>query len=115
MRLWGSIATIAVLCTVSTPAQASLSGKWQGATNAGTEIVLDLTASDASLTGSLTRDGQTSTLSDGKISKNAFTFTAQVNDRTEKFAGELAGDEIRIWLERQGPERAIVLKRDKRK
>jgi hypothetical protein len=115
MRLWGSIAAIAVLCTVTTPAQASLTGKWQGVTNAGAEIALDLTARDATLTGSLTRDGQTSTLSDGKISKNTFTFTAQINNQTEKFAGELLGDEIKIWLERQGAERAIVLKREKRK
>ena len=88
MRLWGSIVAIAVVCTVTTPAQPSLTGKWQGVTNAGAEIALDLTARDATLTGSLTRDGQTSTLSDGKISKNTFTFTAQLNNQTEKFAGE---------------------------
>src|SRR5262245_11061583 len=115
MKLWGSVAAIAVLCTVTMPAQGSLAGKWQGETNNGAQLVLDLTVKETALTGTLTRDGQSSTLSEGKVSKTTFSFTAQVNDRTEKFAGEFADDEMKIWLERQGPERAIVLKRGKRK
>ena len=45
------------------------------------------------------------------MSENTFTFKAKLNDQTETFSGELAGDEIKVWLDRQGPERAIVLKR----
>ena len=112
MRL---VIALAVVLSASAQAPSSLTGKWRGTTNAGAELVLDLTAKDASLTGTLTRDGQSSTLSDGKISKNTFTFTAQINDQVERFAGELAADEIKIWLERQGADRAILLKRDTRK
>jgi ABC-type branched-subunit amino acid transport system ATPase component len=115
MKLLGSVAAIAVLCALTTAAQSSLTGKWQGETNNGAQLVLDLTVKETILTGTLTRDGQSSALSDGKVSKNTFTFTAQINDRTEKLAGELAGDEIKIWLERQGSDRAIVLKREKHK
>ena len=115
MKLSALIAAVAVLCAVTVAAQDALTGKWQGETNNGAQLVLDLTVKDGVLTGTLTRDGQSSPLADGKVSKNTFAFTAQINDRTEKLAGELAGDEIRIWLERQGPERAIVLKREKRK
>jgi hypothetical protein len=115
MKLSALIAAVAVLCAVTVAPQDALTGKWQGETNNGAQLVLDLTVKDGVLTGTLTRDGQSSPLADGKVSKNTFAFTAQINDRTEKLAGELAGDEIRIWLERQGPERAIVLKREKRK
>src|SRR5262245_46921402 len=114
MKGMGSIVTLVAVLSVSAQ-QAALTGKWHGATNAGAELVLDLAAKEATLTGTLTRDGRTSTLSDGKISKNTFTFSAQLNDQAEKFAGEVAGDQIKIWLERQGPERAIMLKREKAK
>jgi hypothetical protein len=115
MTRLGSVAAMAVLCVITTLAQASLTGTWQGETPNGAQLVLDLTAKESAVTGSLTRDGQTAPVSDGKVSKSTFTFSAQVNDRTEKFSGELAGDEIKLWLDRQGPERAIVLKRLKGK
>jgi hypothetical protein len=95
-------------------AEHGLTGKWQGATASGTEIVLDLTATETSLTGTLTRSGQTVTISDGKVSKNTFTFKATLNDQTEGFSGTLAGDEVKVWLDRQGPERAALLKRVKK-
>jgi hypothetical protein len=91
--------------------EASLTGKWQGATTSGTEIILDLTATDTSLTGSLTRKGETVPISDGKVSKKTFTFKASINDQTEAFTGTLTGDELKVWLDRQGPERAALLKR----
>jgi hypothetical protein len=115
MKVLGSVAAMAVLFAVTLSGQASLTGKWQGETNNGAQLVLDLTVKETVLTGTLTRDGQSSAISDGNVSKNTFSFSAQVNDRAEKFAGEFTGDEIKIWLERQGPERAIVLKREKRK
>jgi hypothetical protein len=113
MKGIGSIIALVVVLSASAYAQAALTGKWRGTTNAGAELVLDLIAKETTLTGTLTRDGQTSTLSDGQISKNTFTFSAQVSDRVETFAGQVTGDEITIWLERQGPERAIMLKREK--
>jgi hypothetical protein len=92
-------------------AEPGLTGKWQGTTASGTEIILDLTATETSLTGRLTRNGQTVTISDGKVSKDTFTFNAFVNDQAEAFTGKLAGDEVKVWLNRQGPDRAALLKR----
>ena len=36
-----------------------------------------------------------------------------MNERAETFSGEYKGDEIRVWLERQGPSKAVVLTRVK--
>jgi hypothetical protein len=47
------------------------------------------------------------------VSKNTFTFKATLNDQTEGFTGELVRDKIKMWLDRQGPARAAVLKRIK--
>ncbi len=90
---------------------AGVTGKWQGKTPNGFEIVLDLNATDTALTGTLARNGQVVPIADGKVSKETFTFKATLNDQTEGFTGEFAEDEMRVWLDRQGPERAAVLKR----
>jgi hypothetical protein len=92
-------------------AESALTGKWQGQTPNGAELVLDLTATGTALTGTLTRNGQPATVTDGKVSKNTFTFKATMNDQTEGFTGEFARDEMRLWLDRQGREKAAVLKR----
>ena len=76
-------------------------------------LVLDVTVKGETLTGTLTRNDQSSPLSDGKVTSNTFTFKATLNERTETFSGEHKGDEIRIWLERQGPSKAVVLTRVK--
>lgn len=94
-------------------AQQALTGKWQGQTPNGFSVELDLTATDKTVTGTMTREGQTETIAEGKVAKNTFSFKATVNKQTEGFAGELDGDVIKVWLERQGPERAAVLKRVK--
>lgn len=95
-------------------AESALTGKWQGETPNGAEIVLDLTATETALTGTLTRNGQPATVTDGKLSKNTFTFKATINDQTEGFTGEFARDEMKVWLDRQGQDRAVVLKRVKK-
>lgn len=92
-------------------AEPGLTGTWQGTTTSGTEIILDLTATDTSLSGSLTRQGQTVAISDGRVSKETFTFKASINDQTEAFTGTLAGDEVKVWLDRQGADKAALLKR----
>jgi hypothetical protein len=114
MRWFSVLGAMVLACSIALAAQDALNGRWEGQTNAGATIVLDLTAKGATLTGTLTRDGQSSPLSEGKVSKASFTFKATINDQSEGFSGELVGDEIKIWLDRQGPERAIVLKRVKR-
>jgi len=111
-RVLTSITTALVLAAV-VHAQAALTGKWQGATPNGFQIELDLTATETALTGTLTREGQTITITDGKVSKNTFTFKATLGDQPEGFTGEVAGDQITVWLDRQGRERAAILKRVK--
>jgi len=90
---------------------AGLTGKWQGQTPNGMSLTLDLTANDRSLTGTLTREGEATPLSEGTVAKNAFSFKATLNGETETIEGTWANDEIKAWLTRQGPERAAVLKR----
>jgi len=107
------IALAIFLVPVLSAAQ-TLAGKWQGQTPNGTEITMDLTVTETTLKGSLTRGDQTIPLVDGKVNKNTFTFTATLNEETETLTGELAGDEIKVWLDRQGREMAAVFKRVKK-
>ena len=100
-------------CTAMAGAQSTMTGKWHGDTDGGAALVLDVTVTGETLTGTLTRNGQSAPLSDGRVTKNTFTFKATVNERAETFSGEHNGDEIRIWLERQGPSKAVVLTRVK--
>jgi hypothetical protein len=93
---------------------ATLTGRWQGETRNGMQVLLNLTATETELTGTLTRNEQTSTITEGKLSKNTFTFKATLGDQTEAFTGELAGEQITVTLDRQGPTGAVVLKRVKR-
>jgi hypothetical protein len=102
------------LITAVAYAQAPLTGKWQGETKSGSAIGLDMTVKGDVLTGTFTRSEQSAPISEGKVAKNAFTFKSTINDQTVAFSGELAGDDIKIWMDQQGPERAIVLKRVKK-
>jgi len=88
-----------------------LTGKWRGKTKNGFEIVLELTAAEAELTGRFIRNGGTATIEHGKVSQNRFTFEATLNDRTEGFTGEIVGDQVKVWLDRQGPSMAAFLRR----
>jgi len=65
------------------------------------------------LTGTLTRNGQAAAIADGKVSKNTFTFKAILNGQTAGFTGEIDGDRIKLWMDRQGAEKPAVLKRIK--
>src|SRR6185295_1585346 len=106
--------TVAGLMAVTTlAAQSTIAGTWQGETGGGASLVLDLAVKDTTLTGTLTRDGQSTPISDGKVSKDTFTFKATLNDQVESLSGERAGDDLKVWLDRQGPSKAIVLKRVK--
>ena len=108
-------ATAALVLTVAGAAQtqSGVAGKWQGVTGADASLTLDLTVNGTALTGTLTRDDQKSALSDGKVSGNTISFKATLNDKIEGLAGELKNDELHLWLDRQGPSRAIVLTRVK--
>jgi hypothetical protein len=109
--------TVAIMMTLACvlQAQGTLSGTWEGETRSGSSIVLTLAVKGAVLTGTMVRNGESTALSEGQVAKNKFTFKATLNDQAEAFSGELAGDEIKIWMDRQGAERAIVLRRAKGK
>jgi hypothetical protein len=93
---------------------AAIAGKWQGETRNGMQVVLDLTASETALTGTITRDGTSSTIRDGKVSKNTFTFKAMLGDQDEAFTGELTGEQMTVTLDRQAPAGAVTFKRIKK-
>ena len=94
-------------------AQNSITGTWRGETNAGASLQLELVVKGSTLTGTLTRNGQSTPISDGHVSKDSFTFKAKLNEQLEAISGERAGDDIKVWLDRQGRETAITLKRAK--
>jgi hypothetical protein len=104
-------ATLALVFVAGVYTRAALTGKWQGETKSGVTIILDLTSVKTALTGTLTYNGQPSTITDGEVSKNTFTFKATIDDQIEGFSGELDGDQITFWPNRLGRQRATVLKR----
>jgi hypothetical protein len=108
-----SVAAALLTLAVGRHAQSGISGKWQGETPNGAQIVLDLTAKGTELTGTLTRNKETSPITEGKVSKTKITFKATLNEKIEGFTGELEGDQLKVWLDRQGATNAIVLKRIK--
>jgi hypothetical protein len=111
MRTIARTMTLLLALPILLAAQTALTGKWQGKTPNGFEIELDLTVKETTLTGTLIRNGQPTMITDGKVSRNTFNFRAMLNDQTEGFTGELAGDEIKVWMDRQGSASAAVLKR----
>ena len=113
MRKLVFILAACLLMAVSAAAQGTLTGIWQGNTNGGAAITLDLTAKGTTLTGTLSRNDDKVPISDGVVTGNAFTFKAVLNDQAETVAGELDGDQLKAWLERQGRESAITLTRGK--
>ena len=93
--------------------EGTLTGKFQGMTPNGAKLTLDLTATDTAVSGTLTRDDEAVKITDGKVKGKAFTFKATVGGQDEAFSGELAGNDIKVWLDRRGPEGAVTLSRVK--
>ncbi len=94
-------------------AQSGIAGKWGGTTRNGLNVVLDLKVANQALTGTLTRDGQASTITEGKVSGNSFTFKAILGEESETLTGELDGQQLKVWLDRQGREGTVVFNRAK--
>jgi len=109
----GMLRVLAVILLLATIvyAQSAITGKWEGKTVNGFEIVLDLTGSGTAFSGTLSRNGEKGPITDGKVSNSRITFKATLNDREEGFTGDLNGDQMTVWLDRQGPKGAAVLKR----
>jgi hypothetical protein len=110
---FASVAAIVLTWAMAAGAQDTLTGTWQGETRGGSAIVLDLTVKGTVLTGTLTRNGDSTPISEGTVSKNTFTFKATLSDQIEGLSGELVDNHINIWLDRQGADTAIVLTRVK--
>ena len=106
-------AALVLTLAASSYAQTGITGKWQGETSNGNAIVLDVTAKGTELMGTMTRNTEKVPITNGKVAKNTITFKATLNDKAEGFTGEVDGDQLKIWLDRQGAEKAIVLKRVK--
>ena len=113
MKTFRAVIAAILLFAALVPAQGAIAGKWQGETDNGAQIVLELTVKGTALTGTFARRGQAAAIEDGKVSKNTLTFRVKVGDQTEALTGEVAGDQIRLWLDRQGPSGAVVLARVK--
>ena len=114
MKTMLALALLGLTWGAAIHAQAELAGKWQGETRNGSRILLDLTVTMAEVTGTLTRNDETSPITEGKASANAFSFKATLGGQQEAISGELGDDQVTVWLDRQGREGAIVLKRVKK-
>lgn len=110
-----SLAATVLLCAVIAQAQSRLAGRWTGETDGGASLELDLAVKAGVLTGTLVRNGQETKLSDGKASEKTFSFKATLNERTDSFSGALEGEQLKVWLDRQGPAKAVTLKRAEKK
>ena len=107
------VSALLLALTLGTASQATLTGTWQGQTPNGMSVKLVLTAKGDTLTGTLERAGEVSTISEGTIVKNTFSFKTTLGGETETIEGTWENDELKAWLARQGPERTVVLKRVK--
>ena len=99
--------------TLKRAATTSLTGRWQGQTPNGMNLTMDLVEKDQVLSGTLDREGEAAPITNGKVSKNTFTFTSTLGGQTETIEGTVENNDMKAWLTRQGPERAASLKRVK--
>lgn len=108
-RLIVSGLALAIFAAALLAQAAGLTGQWKGATMNGTTLELNLAATSTTLTGTMIRRGESIKLTEGKVDGKTFTFKATVNEETAGFSGELDGDQISVWMDRQGREAAAVL------
>ena len=94
----------------------TVAGVWRGDTN-GTPIELDLKVNGETLTGTLTRGDESYALNEGTAVKNQIRFKitrrSPNGDVVESIIGELKGDQLVCYLERQGPESSVVFAKAK--
>jgi hypothetical protein len=101
------------LFPVARAQQSAVAGKWEGTTRNDMRVVLTLKVADAVLTGSVTRGDQTATITEGKVSGKTITFKAVLGGEPETLSGELDGQQLKVWLDRQGREGTVVFTRAK--
>jgi hypothetical protein len=107
--------TVALLfVSAAANAQTTIAGTWLGETKNGTPIEVTLAVKDDSVTGTFKRNDQSIPIAEGKVSKNRITFKATIGGQTESLTGDVKGDELTLWLDRQGESSAAILKRVKK-
>jgi hypothetical protein len=105
---------VGVLCAacVVVHAQSGLTGKWQGSTESGRPVVLDVEVKGQELTGTFTVGQQSTDINEGKVEeKKTFSFKATIDNRTMTCNGRLVGDEVELTV--QGVRNPLTLKRVK--
>ena len=102
---------VALILAVVVQAQNGLAGKWAGETKTGASVTLELTVKGTVLTGTMTNAGESLSLEDGTVAKNTFTFSVTHQETKVDFTGEFTGNDMLVWMDRQGRDRAAVLKR----
>lgn len=112
-RRTGAALALAFLLATVLQGQTAITGKWQGTTRNGMQVVLNLKAADGALTGTVTREGETSPITEGKVSGTKISFKAVLGEQSEALTGERDGEQLKVWLDRQGPERTVVFQRVK--
>lgn len=109
-RMLNVLLLVVLLCVLA-QAQTDLSGKWTETTPSGLNAELDVKATETSMTGTFTVRGRPMTISDAKVTKNTFTFKAALEGQPEGFSGELNGDSMVLWRDKNGKVDAVTLKR----
>ena len=109
-RILNVLLLMLLLCLMA-QAQTGLNGKWTETTPSGLNAELDLKATDTAITGTFTVRARPMTITDGKVTKDRFTFKAALEGQPEGFSGELNGDAIVLWRDRNGKGDALTLKR----
>ena len=111
MRKVLNVLLVVLLLCVLAQAQTGMSGKWTETTPSGLNAELDIKATETSMTGTFTVRGRPMTISDAKVTKNSFTFKAALEGQPEAFSGELNGDSMLLWRDKNGKVDALTLKR----
>jgi hypothetical protein len=105
------VASVVCATCVVLHAESGFAGKWQGATESGRPVALDLKVNGQQLTGKLTLARQIADITDGKAEEKTFSFKATVDSRTITITGRLAGDQLEMTVE--GVANPLMLKRVK--
>ena len=121
MKQTRSVLAILLLATATAALAADITGKWKAQVpgrNGSRETTFDLKADGNKLTGSMSVEGQSSPISDGKISGDSISFAAAVdrggNTIKYMFSGRVTGDEIQFKREGgQGQPREFTAKRSR--
>jgi hypothetical protein len=108
-----SVLSLTLFLAGDAAAQTGPAGRWEESTTSGLNAALNLTATDATLAGTFTIRARPMTITDGKITNNSLTFKAALEGEPEGFSGELKGDELELWRDRNGRTDVITLKRVK--